>query len=664
MRWNPIIWGLLGVLTLPCLAQHSVARQWNDLLLEAIRNDYARPTVHARNLYHVSIAMWDAWAVYDDTASKVLTRESHIAGDIEAARAEAISFAAYRVLLHRFTGSPGAPVVLPLFHAKMDNLGYDRMNTSTAGDTPAEIGNRIAANVIAFGLEDGSNEQNDYAATNGYQPVNPPLVVALPGNPDLIQPNKWQPLALDFFIDQSGNVVIGGYPDFLGPHWGYVTPFALTSAQATPGKPGVYLDPGYPPYYLGPHADPSEYKDVFVEVVIKSSELDPDQGPMIDISPASRGNNPVGTNDGTGYAQNPVTGLPYQPQMVPLGDYTRILAEFWADGPDSETPPGHWNVLANDVTETLASAKRFRGVMAIGDLEWDVKLYLALNGAVHDAAVAAWGAKGFYDFIRPISAIRWMASKGQSSDPGGPSYHPDGIPLVPDIIAVITQDTIQPGGIHEHLAGDNNENVGKIALYAWLGHVEDPNTEYAGVGWILADNWWPYQRATFVTPPFAGYLSGHSTFSRAAAEVMTAFTGSPYFPDGLGEYDAPAGAFLVFEYGPSVEVTLQWCSYYDAADEAGISRLWGGIHPRADDLPGRLLGQQIGLLAWDKAQAYYDGLIPCPEDLDGDALIDMTDLAIVGSYWQGQDPNADLNQDGLVNLADLLAVVALYGECL
>ena len=40
----------------------SVARQWNEVLLEAIRNDFARPTVHARNLCHVSAAMYDAWA--------------------------------------------------------------------------------------------------------------------------------------------------------------------------------------------------------------------------------------------------------------------------------------------------------------------------------------------------------------------------------------------------------------------------------------------------------------------------------------------------------------------------------------------------------------------------------------------------------------------------
>ena len=59
-------------------------------------------------------------------------------------------------------------------------------------------------------------------------------------------------------------------------------------------------------------------------------------------------------------------------------------------------------------------------------LEWDVKMYFALNGAVHDAAIAAWGLKGFYDSVRPISMIRYMGGLGQSSDPTGPSSTPTG----------------------------------------------------------------------------------------------------------------------------------------------------------------------------------------------------------------------------------------------
>ena len=114
---------------------------------------------------------------------------------------------------------------------------------------------------------------------------------------------------------------------------------------------------------------------------------------------------------------------------------------------------------------------------------------------------------------------------------------------------------------NDPLAGEARQHAGKIKLRAWRGPdaVRDPAraVAVAGVGWILAENWWPYQRPTFVTPPFAGYVSGHSTFSRAAAEVLAALTGDPFFPGGMSEFFIPANRFLVFERGPSVDMTLQ-----------------------------------------------------------------------------------------------------------
>ncbi len=77
-------------------------------------------------------------------------------------------------------------------------------------------------------------------------------------------------------------------------------------------------------------------------------------------------------------------------------------------------------------------------------------------------------------------------------------------------------------------------------MYAWQGNksIFNPSIDKAGVAWVLASEWEPYQRASFVTPPFAGYVSGHSTFSRAAAEILTLFTGDEFFPSGLGEFKA------------------------------------------------------------------------------------------------------------------------------
>ena len=101
-------------------------------------------------------------------------------------------------------------------------------------------------------------------------------------------------------------------------------------------------------------------------------------------------------------------------------------------------------------------------------------------------------------------------------------------------------------------------------------------------------------------------MSGHSTFSRASAEVLAEITGSEYFPGGLGSWTIPKDSFE-FEAGPEKDVVLQWATYFDASDQAGISRLYGGIHVSADDLRGRILGSEIGIAAWQLAQGYFDG---------------------------------------------------------
>ncbi|MFN2426292.1 MAG: vanadium-dependent haloperoxidase [Candidatus Binatia bacterium] len=573
----------------------SAARLWNEQLLGAIRRDIPRPTVHARNLFHLSVAQWDAWVAYDldsGADSYLFGEKPPIDPDVYSARSIAISYASYRILSHRFAASPGKLASQAAFDAEMDGLGFDRDFVSTDGNSPAAVGNRIAAAVLAYGLADGSNEAQNYAADNGYLPVNEPLYPALSGA-EMVDPNRWQPLSLEFSVTQNGIPLPIKVQSFICPHWAQVEPFALDP-----------VDPGAPPLLGG--AGDDEFKAQALEVVRLSSHLTADDSEMIDISPASLGNNPLGTNDGAGYELNPHTGEPYAPHLVKRGDWARVLTEFWADGPSSETPPGHWNVLANEVADTPIFAKRLGAAGPVLDnLEWDVKVYLALNGAVHDAAISAWGLKWQYDSARPISMIRYMAGLGQSTNADGLSYHPGGIPLEDGLVEVITLESVAAGERHEHLA----EHVGKIAIRSWRGNPEEPATETAGVGWILGIDWLAYQLKTFVTPAFAGYVSGHSTFSRAAAEVMTAVTGDSYFPGGLLEFHAAAGAYLHTEDGPSTNVTLQSATYQDAADAAGLSRLYGGIHVSADDFTGRALGYQIGLDAAALAEKYWSGTV-------------------------------------------------------
>jgi hypothetical protein len=188
--------------------------------------------------------------------------------------------------------------------------------------------------------------------------------------------------------------------------------------------------------------------------------------------------------------------------------------------------------------------------------------------------------------------LRWMASDQRHS-----------VPRFTNLIELVTPQTALFGARHSGL------KAGKIALRTWPGQPVAPTLQYSGVKWIHADAWVPYQRSTFVTPGFPGYISGHSTFSRSAAEVLTAITGSPFFPGGIFTYDSPANTSLGFEKGPSQSVQLQWATYYDAADQAGRSRIWGGIHPPVDDFAGRRTGSACGKEVWQLAQKYLDGSI-------------------------------------------------------
>ena len=171
--------------------------------------------------------MWDAWAVFVDGPQPWLHENEVIAAsDVEAARSEAISYATYQLLRHRFRGSPGWKEMEPAYRGLMLELGLDPDDDATRGDAPSAVGNRIAIEYIFFGLTDGANEVDDYA-NQWYLPVNEPLVPPEPGTQGILEPNRWQPLALEYFVDQSGNIEIGGYPEFLGPEWGQVSPFSL-----------------------------------------------------------------------------------------------------------------------------------------------------------------------------------------------------------------------------------------------------------------------------------------------------------------------------------------------------------------------------------------------------------------------------------------------------
>ncbi len=649
-------WRLQGLLCVVALlaftqtnwAQQSVARQWSDVQLACIRKDRPRPTVQARHLAHGAIVMWDAFAAYDDESLPVLLGNtwgnftSPFNGitppsDIQAAQNMAISYAMYRFLWQRYATAPtfvppaNLSTVQGYLNTKMAELGYSTSITSTdySDGDPAKLGNYIAAQMQLYALQDGCNQAGNFADTF-YTPVNGQLQPQLPGNPTCYDMNRWQPMCLTLACEQGTGdpfpepcVPVACNAPALTHEFGNTTPFAMTPDQMEI-KPRdgydwkVYLDPGAPPYLDMDTQTGLEdpFKWGYVMSSIWHSMHTASDGVTIDISPASIGNvldypDDIteystfydlfnGGDSGEGYDINPVTGLPYTEQIVPRGDYTRVLSQYWADGPASETPPGHWFKIVNQVNDHPLQENYWGGTgPLLSDLEWDVRSYLAMGGGILDAAIACWSAKGYYDYTRPIFAIRAMCDLGQSSDDQLPNYHPAGIPLVPGYVELIE--------IGDPLAGDNDEYVGEIKLYTFLGPVAATGED--GVGWKRGSEWWTYQNATFVTPPFAGYYSGHSTYSRTGAEIMTMITGDEYFPGGMAEY-VFAPNTLSADTGPSVEVRLQWAKYRDASDQCSLSRIYGGLHPPQDDIPGRETGAIVGPQAFDKAETFMNAGIP------------------------------------------------------
>ena len=455
--------------------------QWNNAALQGVRDGTLGPPMVARALAIVHTCMYDAWAAYDEKAAVTQlggSLRTLPARRTHANKNEAVSFAAYRAAVDLFPWDKAA-----VFDPLMAKLGYDVSDTSTDTDTPAGIGNVACAAVLAFRHSDGSNQLGDltasgtpYADYTGYEPVNLPTTVPVTDLSTVLDPNRWQPLT--YF---NGTKVVT--PTFVGAQWYKVIPFAMTSPDQF--LPFVSL---YGPALYGS----SEY-------LAQAQEL-------VDLS-------------------------------ANLTDEQKMIAEYWANGPHSELPPGHWDLFAQYV-----SARDHHS------LDDDVKMFFALTNAIFDAGIAAWDAKRVFDSVRPVTAIPFLFHGQQIQCWGGPG-----------------QGTITTDG------GD----------------------------------WIPYQLATFPTPPFPEYISGHSTFSAAGATILALWTGSEQFGDSV----TFASGTSIIEPGmtPKSAVTLRWMTFHDAANQAGISRRYGGIHFRTADLVGRATGNMAAMNAWGKSMTYFEG---------------------------------------------------------
>ncbi len=692
--------------TLLMAHQKNLPRYWNEAILHSIRNDLARPTVTARNLFHLSALLWDIYALYNSENTYYLSEDSDLpaSSDKTASMNKVMSFAAHKFLRTRYELAPGNGDNYPNWELGTDGEPDNRVNLfldralKRLGyfledqGVEAQLGRQLAEELIQSQLNDGSREANNYSDPDYQNMVNNQIadisqsglkrphdygeggdifsfmpkylfdhfgfsiedqslvdsdVKSGPSIAEEVDIDHWIRLHIPGSIDQSGNAQASEQQP-LTLFWGELPTFGNLEEYRSEDKAGVYFDPSQ--YYPSFRDSPEKVILANLQVVGFSALLNPqdmsnfdfdrdgkpDDNPgaeMIDISPSGLGNNSLGTNDGAGRSINPITGQSYQPYKVKAANYYRSIAEFWADGPSSETPPGHWNTLANYVMDQLQ--KNQVGFNWLGDKqkqltrkEYELRLYLTLNGALHDAAVVAWGIKGHFQGNRPITVIRKLAHMAEK-DPAFGEYLES---LAPDLVKMVTykKEVLNSTGQIE------TKEVTRLAIKAWRGPREHgfylgdfdgggyvemrdfsfkkrdslaleendffSRMNHAGVGWILAENWLPYQRQTFVTPPFPGCVSGHSTFSRAAAEILTGVTGSEYFPGGLGTYPAPP---LHFEYDETKDFEFQWATYFDASDTSGISRLYGGIHASYDDLPAREIGSKVGKKALEKAKNFF-----------------------------------------------------------
>jgi hypothetical protein len=495
--------------------------EWNHLALEAIRAlgklpstdpDRGRggPPQVARTLSIFHTATFNAWTAYNAVAKPVygaVSKRPAAEHGLQVLKSVAIAEAAYRVLKDQFPFTDYQRGKVPEVQDFLDELeaSYAKYVTSVVATPPVTAAALAAAKtkgaaaatvVLNYRQSDNANEANRYADPTNYQPKNKPMAVALPAAADAVDdPNAWQGLS---YLD--GEHILRS-PAFITPHWGYINAGDWSGIGDWPGVKPFAMSNGkqFRPA-VGPHK------------VLTQAYLDQAKH-VIDI-------------------------------QANLTTEQKVIAEYWADGPNSSLPPGHWTEFASFVAEREA----LPGLADSGKLNLDqsVKLFFALSNAVFDASIAVWDCKRYYDSVRPVTAIRYLFAGKTIRAWGGPGRG--------------TQD-------------------------------------------IPGESWQPFQKASFPTPPFAEYVSGHSGFSMAAATVLRLFTGSDRF-GFLYTQDKPLAAD---PNEPVVGVTLSWPTFNAAAREAGESRLYGGIHFYEGNVVGLDMGAKVGQQAYEKAEKYWLG---------------------------------------------------------
>ena len=362
---NPT-WAFAGLVIclagLPAAASASIVSDWNETALAEVRLARQGPPIVARALAIAHTCMYEAWTAYDKRALGSVVGNSlrrPVPEHTDANKAKAISHAAYGCLVNLY------PAGIDRLIAAMRRSGFDPADRSTDLTTPQGIGNVAANAVIASRRFDGANQYGDlnpgpYSDYTGYAARNPPMPFCNPLTVGPCAPNTtdlyhWQPL-----VSNTGRT-----QRFVAPHWERVRPFALPSASIFDDRPDIAPLPNY---LQGP------------------GRLEADVAQMIQISGA-------------------------------LSAQQKLIVEYWADGPDTELPPGHWSLFAQFVSQ-----RDNHGI------DQDVKLFFAMQNASFDAGIVAWHLKRKHDGVRPITPVRVLKQGQQIFAWGGPGQPNGWIP--------------------------------------------------------------------------------------------------------------------------------------------------------------------------------------------------------------------------------------------
>ncbi|CAD7704523.1 unnamed protein product [Ostreobium quekettii] len=239
-----------------------------------------------------------------------------------------------------------------------------------------------------------------------------------------------------------------------------------------------------------------------------------------------------------------------------MTDVGKVLAEHWADGPDTTAPGGHWYRIAMEAAKNLG--------LGLYDT---AKLLFLMGISQNDAGVAAWESKRHFDFARPITMIQCGLGDETLESWLGPYLG----------LGTLPASRWQP------------YQATTFVTPAFQGYVSGHST-FSGAGAGAMNR---FVGEEYVAPKCRRIEEGGSLFEGRVRE------GEPGYVEGMT--DVPNNGPYSIGYAPATDVVLCWETWDEAAEESGISRLHGGIHIIADHIDGKAMGLKLADLVYEKA---------------------------------------------------------------